>query len=144
MRVLLDTHVFLWMVSSPEKLSEYVKELLESEENEIFLSSVSGWEITIKSQINKLRLPDKPDIYLPQQIEKNFVEVLPISMSHVLNIYNLPNIHKDPFDRLLISQSQLENLPIITNDRKLTQYAVETIWEAPDKYADAKEEDKRS
>ncbi len=128
MRVLLDTHVFLWMISSPEKLSEYVKELVESEENEIFLSAVSGWEITIKSQINKLKLPDKPDIYLPQQIEKNFVTVLPIRMSHVLNIYNLPDIHKDPFDRLLISQSQLENLPLITNDTKILQYPVETIW----------------
>ena len=128
MKALLDTHVFLWMISRPESLSEFAKKIIETEHNEIFLSPVSGWEITIKYQINKLKLPDKPDIYIPQQIDENFVTVLPIRMNHVLNVYNLPDIHRDPFDRLLISQSQLEGLPLITNDEKIKQYAVETIW----------------
>ena len=128
MRLLLDTHVFLWMISSPEKLSETARELIVSEENEIFFSSVSGWEIAIKFGINKLKLPDKPDIYVPRQIEESAVKVLPIRLAHTLNIYHLPDIHKDPFDRLLISQSQLENLPLITDDTKIKQYSVEIVW----------------
>jgi PIN domain nuclease of toxin-antitoxin system len=116
------------MISSPEKLSEPVEKIIESKENQIFLSAVSGLEITIKFQINKLELPDRPDIYIPQQMKENIVEVLPIRMNHVLNVYNLPDIHKDPFDRLLISQSQLENLPLLTNDSKIKQYPVERIW----------------
>lgn len=116
------------MISSPEKLSENARELIVSEENEIFLSSVSGWEIAIKFGINKLKLPDKPDIYVPRQMEESAVKVLPIRLVHTLNINRLPDIHKDPFDRLLISQSQLENLPLITDDTKIKQYSVEIIW----------------
>lgn len=128
MKILLDTHVFLWMISAPEKLSRTAKQLLKSEENEIYLSTVSGWEIAIKFQIGKLRLPDKPDVYIPQQMKENSLEILPIEMSHAVNIYNLPDIHKDPFDRLLISQGQIENLPILTDDEKIKEYPVITIW----------------
>lgn len=94
---LLDTHVFLWMISAPDKLSIRTQEIIKSVDNEILFSVVSGWEITIKSQINKLRLPKKPEIYLPEQLQKNFIGVLPIEMKHALNIYNLPDIHKDPY-----------------------------------------------
>lgn len=125
---LLDTHVFLWMISAPDKLSIRAQEIIKSVDNEILFSVVSGWEITIKSQIDKLRLPKKPEIYLPEQLQENFIGVLPIEMKHALNIYNLPDIHKDPFDRLLVSQSQIEHFPIITNDEKIRQYPVETIW----------------
>ena len=128
MIILIDTHVFLWMISAPNKLSDRAKDIIESTNNEVFLSVVSGWEITTKAKINKLKLPEKPEIYIPEQIQKNFIEILPIEMKHVLNIYNLPGIHKDPFDRLLISQSQLEDLPILTNDEKISRYPVKTIW----------------
>ena len=128
MRVLLDTHVFLWMISAPEKLSKTVKDILESKVNEIFLSAVSGLEIAIKCKINKLQLPNNPDIYLPHQVAENSLKILPIGMNHTVNVFNLPDIHKDPFDRLLISQSQLEKLPIITNDEKIKEYPVDIIW----------------
>jgi PIN domain nuclease of toxin-antitoxin system len=128
MEVLLDTSVFLWMISKPERLSKKARAIIESKDNELFISAVSGWEITIKFQINKLKLPDKPEVYVPNQIKENLLEVLPIEMKHVLNIYNLPDIHKDPFDRLLISQSQLEKLPILTKDKKIKKYSVKTIW----------------
>jgi len=128
MIILIDTHVFLWMISAPNKLSDRAKDIIESTNNEVFLSVVSGWEITTKAKINKLKLPEKPEIYIPEQIQKNFIEILPIEMKHVLNIYNLPGIHKDHFDRLLISQSQLEDLPILTNDEKISRYPVKTIW----------------
>lgn len=128
MRILLDTHIFLWMISAPEKLSRTVKDILESKENEIFLSAVSGWEIAIKYQIGKLRLAENPDIYIPRQVVENSLEVLPIQMNHAINVSNLPDIHNDPFDRLLISQSQIENLPLITNDEKIKKYSINTIW----------------
>lgn len=128
MKVLLDTSVFLWMISKPERLSKKARAIIESKDNELFISAASGWEITIKSQINKLKLPDKPEVYVPNQIKENLLEVLPIEMKHVLNIYNLPDIHKDPFDRLLISQSQLENLPLLTKDKMIKKYSIKTIW----------------
>ncbi len=128
MKLLLDTHVFLWMISNPSQLSKTVKEIIEKEENEIFLSSVSGLEISIKFGLDKLKLPEKPDIYIPRQMKKSKIKILPLKMNHALNVYNLPDIHKDPFDRLLISQSQLENIPLATNDQKIKQYPVEIIW----------------
>lgn len=128
MRVLLDTHIFLWMISDPGKLSRLVKNILESKENEIFLSAVSGWEIAIKYQIGKLRLAENPDVYIPRKAEENSLELLSIEMNHAVNVSNLPDIHNDPFDRLLISQSQLENLPLITNDEKIKRYSIDTIW----------------
>lgn len=128
MRVLLDTGVFLWMISGPEMLSAKARTIIETRENELFLSTVSGWEISIKFQIGKLKLPNKPGIYVPLQVEENQMDVLAIKMNHVLNICNLPNFHKDPFDRLLISQSQLENLPILTSDEEIMKYPITTIW----------------
>lgn len=128
MKILLDTHVFLWMISAPEKLSRTAKQLLKTEENELFLSTVSGWEIAIKYQIGRLRLPDNPDVYIPQQVKENSLEILPIEINHAVNIYNLPDIHKDPFDRMLISQGQIENLPILTDDERIKEYPVITIW----------------
>ncbi len=74
------------------------------------------------------RIYYKPEVYIPQQLKENSLEVLPIEMSHAVNIYNLPDIHKDPFDRLLISQGQIENLPILTDDEKIKEYPVITIW----------------
>ncbi len=117
------------MISAPDKLPATLKALMEAGENEIFLSSVSGWEIAIKYQINKLKLPDKPDLYIPLQLEKYFIEILPVEMDHALNVFHLPDIHKDPFDRLLISQSQLEGLPLVTDDSMIKKYDVETIWD---------------
>jgi PIN domain nuclease of toxin-antitoxin system len=116
------------MISAPGKLSGTVKNILESKENEIFLSAVSGWEIAIKYQIGKLRLAENPDVYIPRKAEENSLELLPIEMNHAVNVSNLPDIHNDPFDRLLISQSQLENLPLITNDEKIKRYSINTIW----------------
>ncbi len=128
MRVLIDTHVFLWMVSAPGKLSTLSKYILESEENNIVLSAVSGWEIAIKFQVKKLKLPENPDIYVKRKLDEYFIEVLPIEMRHVLSTYQLPGLHKDPFDRLLVAQSKFEKLPILTNDNMIKKYPIDTIW----------------
>lgn len=89
---------------------------------------VSAWEIVIKNKLGKLTLPEPVEQYIPTRLAINRFESLPIQMSHVLQVASLPNIHRDPFDRILIAQSQVENLPIVTIDRQITQYLVQTIW----------------
>ena len=128
MNYLLDTHTFLWLISEPEKLSPKAKDIIKKPDNALFLSSASGWEVVIKTQIGKLFLPEQPDIYIPKQMELNSIELLAITMKHALNIFNLPYIHKDPFDRILISQSIIENIPIITSDTLITKYNVNIVW----------------
>lgn len=116
------------MISMPEKLSSTAITTLENGNNEIFLSAISGLEIAIKCKIGRLKLLKKPEIYIPEQMNLKAIQMLPVSMSHSLNVYNLPDIHKDPFDRLLISQMQLENLPIITDDEMIKKYEVRVVW----------------
>ena len=88
----------------------------------------SAWEMIIKTRIGKLTLPESPESYIPARIDYYCFQLLPMEMEHVLQIWNLPNHHKDPFDRVLIAQSQVESLPIITKDEKISLYDVEVIW----------------
>lgn len=124
MKYLIDTHIFLNMLSNPENLSKKVQKIVEDENNMIFLSSVSGWEIIIKYQLGKLRLPDNPKEYILKQIEEYDIIVLDVKMEHSLYINELPDIHKDPFDRMLISQSRVENIPLISSDAKIRKYSM--------------------
>ncbi|HSK71228.1 MAG TPA: type II toxin-antitoxin system VapC family toxin, partial [Pyrinomonadaceae bacterium] len=94
--------------------------------NEIFVSYVTAWEIAIKYGIGKLQTPDIPEIWVPDRIRRAGFLQLPIEMRHALRVHNLPPIHKDPFDRLLISQANEENLTIITEDPNFTKYQVKT------------------
>jgi PIN domain nuclease of toxin-antitoxin system len=118
----------LFMVDFPDKLSDVARRIIEADNNELYLSVVSGWEIAIKTQINKLILPDVVDLYVENQIEENSIIVLPIEMKHALHVCKLPDIHRDPFDRMIISQGILEDLPILTNDGLIKKYPVETFW----------------
>lgn len=128
MRVLLDTHVFLWMISAPDKLSTLARRIIEAEDNELYLSVVSGWEITIKTQIKKLILPIESDLYIENQIEENSIVVLPIKLKHALYTGKLPEFHRDPFDRMIIAQGIVEDLPILTDDSMIKKYPVEIYW----------------
>ena len=128
MSYLLDTHVFLWMISEPERLSKKIRGILEDSKNNLFLSPASGLEIAIKTKIGKLKLPGSPDKYVIEQINLNSISLLPLTLKHTLNVYNLPDIHRDPFDRLLISQSNIEKIPIISDDRLIKKYKVRVIW----------------
>ncbi|MFH1671913.1 MAG: type II toxin-antitoxin system VapC family toxin [Pseudomonadota bacterium] len=94
----------------------------------MFLSAASGWEIAIKAQLGRLRLPDDPERFIPDQLTANAIQSLPIQMSHALHVYTLPNHHRDPFDRMLVAQAQLENLAILSTDPQVAQYPVEVIW----------------
>jgi len=128
MKVLLDTHTFLWWVTDDPKLSSRVRKIISDGKNELFLSAVSGWEIAIKAQLGRIQIPDKPQTFISEQMVANAIQGLPIQISHAVHIYNLPTHHRDPFDRMLVAQAQLEKLPILTDDPQISQYPVKVIW----------------
>ena len=128
MKCLLDTHTFLWWNLGDPQLSEKATEIIADGKNEIYLSAASTWEIAIKTEKGRLILPEEPAQYIANRINLHHFQALAIQISHSVQGYNLPNHHTDPFDRLLIAQSQLESFPIITKDRLINLYDVETIW----------------
>jgi PIN domain nuclease of toxin-antitoxin system len=125
---ILDTHAFLWMVTDDRRLSEAARAAIADGANQVFLSAASMWEIVLKTGAGKLHLRGGPARFLEREIRRNRLAPLPIQSAHVLRVSSLPTIHKDPFDRLLIAQAQVENLPLITADPAITRYPVQVIW----------------
>ena len=128
MKALLDTHTFLWWNLDDPHLSEIAREFISDGRNEIFLSAASVWEIAIKYSKGRLELPDKPEQYVAQRLTRHRFSSLPIQLSHAAQVYRLPGFHTDPFDRLLVVQSQLEELPLLTADLQIARYDVNIIW----------------
>lgn len=128
MKALLDTHTFLWWTTNDSRLSSLCHQIIRDPNNQIYLSAASAWEIAIKVQIGKLTLPEPAETFVPGRVSLTGFLPLPISVEHTLKTASLPLLHRDPFDRLLIAQSQLENAPILTTDPLLVQYAVSTLW----------------
>lgn len=128
MKILLDTHAFLWWIADDQKLSGRAREIISDGSNELFLSAAAGWEIAIKVQIGRLKLPEEPIRFILDQMRINAIQSLPIQMIHALHVSTLPQHHRDPFDRLLIAQAQLEGLPVLSSDHQLANYQVEVIW----------------
>jgi len=126
MKYLLDTHIFLWWITDNTKLQRNTRDLISDKSNELFLSTASLWEMMIKSKLNKIDLPDDPKAYLKEQVEINSINILNITMEHSLETYDLPEIHKDPFDRMLIAQARVEKLTILTTDSFIKRYEVNT------------------
>lgn len=126
MKVLLDTHTFLWGLSEADKLSAAARRAIAS--SETFWSIASIWEALIKTQVGKLLLPVPAGPYLISKMTANGVSVLSIQLEHVLRVEQLPMHHRDPFDRILIAQALEEGLPIITADPLFSRYPVEVIW----------------
>jgi PIN domain nuclease of toxin-antitoxin system len=127
-RLLLDTHTFLWAILDDRQLSRIAHATLEDRENELYLSAASAWEIAIKYMSGKLALPEEPDRFVPHHMAMAEITSLPVHLYHALYVYKLPDHHKDPFDRLLVAQSQLEGFAIVTRDPVIAQYDVEVIW----------------
>lgn len=127
MKVLLDTHTFLWFINDSPQLSADAKTLVESEVD-ILLSVASLWEIAIKTSLGKLTLPDKYDKFISQQVTLNEIEILPISMAHLAIVATLPFHHRDPFDRLLIAQAMVEQVVIISADIMFDSYDINHTW----------------
>jgi PIN domain nuclease of toxin-antitoxin system len=128
MRAILDTHTFLWWNTDDPQLSATVRAIISDGANEIFLSASSAWEIAIKAARGRLSLPDPPEKYVAERLTLHRFQGLPVHLSHALRVYSLPDLHRDPFDRLLIAQSQLEKMPILTKDGNIHKYEVEAIW----------------
>ena len=128
MKILLDTHAFLWWITDSPKLSARAGAVIRDGRNTLFLSAACGWEIAIKTQLGRLHLPQRPERFIPDQLARNGMESLPISITHALHVANLPALHRDPFDRMLVSQAQVERLPILTADPFIAHYRIETIW----------------
>ncbi len=127
MKFLLDTAIFLWSLDSFQNLNERAQHILESGQD-VFLSAASSWEIVIKSSIGKLTLPKKPSHLIPEAMTRLAVQALPISHAHTLALAELPDHHKDPFDRLLIAQARSEGMTLMTADHACTGYPVEILW----------------
>lgn len=123
MRALLDTHAFLWWVTDDAQLSDTARTVISDPGNVLFLSAASAWEIVIKNRTGKLSLPERPEQYIPSRLVANRFESLPIQTIHALQVANLPDYHRDPFDRILVAQSQVEKLPIITIDNQIIQHS---------------------
>ena len=128
MKILLDTHTLLWWLTARPQLSERAREVIGDGGNEVFVSAASGWEIAIKVRLGRLTLPDIPERFIPEQLRLNAMQSLPILLSHALHVHSLPDHHRDPFDRILVAQCQLENLPIVSADPLMAHYAVQIIW----------------
>jgi PIN domain nuclease of toxin-antitoxin system len=127
-KVLLDTHVFLWAITEDAKLSRRAREIFVSRSSELFFSVASVWEVHIKVQIKRLPLPMPAMRYLREHLATNGVQVFPIMLDHVARLEDLPIHHRDPFDRIVIAQSIEEGLPIVSADPFLKNYPVQLIW----------------
>jgi PIN domain nuclease of toxin-antitoxin system len=126
MKVLLDSHVFLWGITEAGRLSSEAQKALTSAE--LWLSVANLWESIAKVQIGKLSLPQPAGFFLSRELASNAVNVLPVSLGHVLRIESLPLHHRDPFDRMLIAQSLEEGWPIVIADPVFKRYPVRVIW----------------
>ena len=122
-RLLLDTHVLLWSLTEPQKLSRRTRDALEDAQNEVFASSVSGWEITVKRALGKLKAPDN----LEASIREQDFTPLNLTFLHAEQAGALPPHHGDPFDRMLIAQAQVEGLILVTRDARILLYGIRTM-----------------
>ncbi|MFQ4140353.1 type II toxin-antitoxin system VapC family toxin [Nodosilinea sp. PGN35] len=127
MRILLDTHIFLWFISGDTQLSANVRDSIRNPDNEVYLSAVSIWEVIVKYQLGKLPLPETPETYLPKQRDLHQIASLDLNESSVVQLAKLPPLHRDPFDRMLICQALANQLTIATVDTAIRAYAVNTM-----------------
>lgn len=123
MKILLDTHVLVWALSSPEKIKPKVQDLLVDTDNIVFVSIASLWELQIKKSLNKISLPDD----FISQLQENGFELLDINYKHIAKLAELPLIHRDPFDRMLVAQTIHEKLSLVTNDLEIMKYNIKII-----------------
>ncbi len=129
MKLLLDTPVLIWSAGNPEKLSDRVRNLLVDTNNSWLVSIASIWEMQIKLQSGKLSLNSALPNLIERQQQVNELQILPIELSHIYALEGLPSHHRDPFDRILIAQSIVENIPLLSIDMVFDSYPVQRVWE---------------
>ncbi len=128
MKLLLDTHAFLWLNDDTSQLSQTVKELCRSGEHTFYLSMASPWEIQIKCQLGKLSLDMPIAELVNKNTQENNIKLLTIELSHISCLERLPQHHKDPFDRIIIAQAITENMSVVTVDQAFADYSVQIVW----------------
>jgi PIN domain nuclease of toxin-antitoxin system len=128
MRLLLDTCTFLWLITDSPELSSAARDRFADPANEVFLSAASGWEIAIKWRRGRLSLPEAPASFVRSQREAHGIADLGIDEESALHVARLPDLHRDPFDRMLVSQSIVQGLILLTPDPLITQYPARTLW----------------
>lgn len=128
MKVLLDTSTFLWIYLDSPELSKEARKIFANSDNQVYLSSVSAWEIAIKYSIGRLPLPEPPHRFVSVQRERHGVESLPLDEESSLHLSRLPQLHRDPFDRMLVCQAIVHGLVILTSDPLITEYPVRCVW----------------
>jgi PIN domain nuclease of toxin-antitoxin system len=127
-RALLDTHAFLWWIAGDERLSGSASQAIADGKNEIFVSAASIWEIAIKARLGRLSVPGDPGQFIGGQIVENAFRGLPIVAEHALRVWQLPDHHQDPFDRMLVAQAQVEGLSLVSGDAMVARYDIEVVW----------------
>lgn len=128
MKLLLDTCTFLWALSGEPPLPPSVADMVRNPGNQVFLSTASAWEIAIKYATGRLTLPERPERYVPAMRAQRGIATLPIDEESALHASRLPLLHRDPFDRLLVSQAIIHGMTILTPDPIITQYPARTFW----------------
>ena len=128
MRLLLDTHSFLWFLLDDPKLSQTAKRSIADPDNDIDISPASYWEIAIKISLNKYSLPEPYEPFMERELATNQFRILPIAPKHAAALTSLPFHHRDPFDRLIIAQAMVEQIPVISGDEAFAAYPVTRIW----------------
>ena len=128
MKVLLDTHAFLWLITDDDQLSENARQTFLNPENSLFFSAASFWEICIKKSLGKISLKDGWFQTIQKEMGINTIQWIPIEMTHCAEVTGLPFHHRDPFDRMLIAQAIVEEMKLLSRDSHLSDYAIELIW----------------
>lgn len=128
MRILLDTHAFLWFITADPKLSTAAEEAIRRRSNEPLLSIASVWEIAIKLNLGRLPIPEPLDSFIPEQLRINRIRLLPVELHHTFEVARLPLHHRDPFDRILIAQALAEEIAVVTADSAFDDYPVRRVW----------------
>ena len=128
MKLLLDSHVLIWWASSSEKLSQNIYDLINDANNSLLFSIASVWEMQIKLQLGKLNLNSSLPNLINNQQRVNNLQILPIDLTHIYALNNLPSHHKDPFDRILIAQAMVEQMPIVSIDEVFDNYPIKRLW----------------
>jgi len=128
MRILLDTHTFLWFVNGDPRLSANARRLIEDDTSQLLFSAASAWEIVVKATKHPTWLTEPAHRFIPKNLRQINARVLPVRLRHTLRASRLPRLHPDPFDRLLVAQAQVEHLPLLTDDRQIREYDVKAVW----------------
>jgi PIN domain nuclease of toxin-antitoxin system len=128
MRALLDTHALLWWLIDSDRLSDRARAVIADAATELYWSAASSWEVAIKTGLGRLSLPEPPRSLIPRVMREQALLPLEVTHAHALAVAELPEHHRDPFDRLLVAQAGLEKLPIVSADRIFEKYETELIW----------------